>query len=221
MALVLQWVGWQLQHPRPFGMAIKAGSSGWALPSVPVALLAAVLVGMLYTLVPEGRWRNLGKSLLVLVVALTGLGRMALGVKAPTDVLVGVAIGVAIPLLAFRRFAPNEAFPVTYRRGRADHLDIGGRRGEAIRQAVKDQLGIDVLAVEPFGQQFSASSTPLRIKVQGDPEDTYVFANLYARSHLRADRWYKLRSRADLRPGAVGRCNRGLHLDSVRRYVRP
>ena len=38
-------------------------------------------------------------------------------------------IGVTIPLLAFRLFTPNEAFPVTYRRGRSAHLDIGGARG--------------------------------------------------------------------------------------------
>ena len=214
VVLVLQWVGSQLQRPRPFGVAIKAGWGGWALPSVPLSMLAALLVGMLYTLVPEGRWRNTGKWLVVWVVALTGLGRMALGIETPTDVLVGVAIGVAIPLLAFRRFAPNEAFPVTYRRGRAAHLDISGRRGEAIRQAIKDQLGIDVLAVEPFGQQFSASSTPLRIKVQGDPQDTYLFAKLYARSHLRADRWYKLG-----RELIYGRLEDEKPFNSVRRLV--
>ena len=39
--------------------------------------------------------------------------------------LVGVVIGVTVSLLGFRLFAPNEAFPVTYRRGRAAHLDVG------------------------------------------------------------------------------------------------
>src|SRR4030095_7713471 len=34
-------------------------------------------------------------------------------------------------------------------------------------------------------------STPLRVCAKGDP-NTYLFAKLYARSHLRADRWYKL-----------------------------
>jgi membrane-associated phospholipid phosphatase len=214
VGLVAGWIGSHLQRPRPFGVTIKAGWGGWALPSMPVTLLAALLVGVLYTLVPEGRWRNLGKWLVVWLVALAGLGRMALGAEAPTDVVVGAAIGVTIPLLAFRRFAPNQAFPVTYRRGRAAHLDIGGRRGEAIRQAVKDQLGVEVLAVEPFGQQFSASSTPLRIKVQGDPEDTYLFAKLYAKSHLRADRWYKLG-----RELIYGRLEDEKPFNSVRRLV--
>jgi hypothetical protein len=45
--------------------------------------------------------------------------------------------------------------------------------------------------VRPFGLAGSAGSTPLRITVKGDPPTT-VFGKLYARSHLRADRWYKL-----------------------------
>ena len=116
---------------------------------------------------------------------------MHLGVEAPTDVVVGVVIGVTIPLLGFRLFTPNEAFPVTYRRGRAAHLDIGGARGEAIRRALEDQLGLVVEDVEPFGLAGSAGSTPMRIKVTGDGT-TWLFGKLYARSHLRADRWYKL-----------------------------
>ena len=45
--------------------------------------------------------------------------------------------------------------------------------------------------IEPFGLAGSAGSTPLRITVNGAPA-TYLFGKLYARSHLRADRWYKL-----------------------------
>jgi tRNA A-37 threonylcarbamoyl transferase component Bud32/membrane-associated phospholipid phosphatase len=186
------WLGAIAQRPRPFGVAIHAGWGGWALPSLQVTFFATALVMILYTLVPEGRWRNTGKWVATVLVALTALGRMALGADAPTDVLVGAAIGVTIPLLAFRRFIPSEVFPVSYRRGRAAHLDVGGARGAAIRRAVQDQLGVVVLDVEPFGQQFSASSTPLRLKVQGDPGATYLFGKLYAIGHLRADRWYKL-----------------------------
>src|SRR5207237_9013324 len=109
----------------------------------------------------------------------------------PTDVVVGVAIGVTIPLLGFRWFAPSEVFPVTYRRGRAAHLDVGGARGEAIRRALQDQLGLVVDDVEPFGLAGSAGSTPLRIRLKGDP-GAGLFGKLYARSHLRSDRWYKL-----------------------------
>ena len=125
------------------------------------------------------------------MVALAGLGRVALGAEAPTDVLVGAAIGVAIPLALFRLFAPNEVFPISYRRGRAAHLDVTGARGAAIRRGLEDQLGLAVSEVKPFGLAGSAGSTPLRITVKGDPPSN-LFGKLYARSHLRADRWYKL-----------------------------
>jgi tRNA A-37 threonylcarbamoyl transferase component Bud32 len=179
------------QRPRPFGVVIRAGWGGWALPSLQLAFVATALVAVLYTLVPEGRWRNLGKWLAAGLLALTALGRVALGADAPTDVLVGVAIGVTIPLLGFRLFVPSEVFPISYRRGRAAHLDVGGARGLAIRRGLEDQLGLIVEKVKPFGLAGSAGSTPLRITVKGDPP-TQLFGKLYARSHLRADRWYKL-----------------------------
>ena len=98
---------------------------------------------------------------------------------------------MAVPLAAFRWFTPNEAFPVTYRRGKTAHLDVTGARGEAIRQAVQEQLGLTVLEIKPIGLAASGGSTPLRLRIAGDP-DSYVFAKLYAKSHVRADRWYKL-----------------------------
>src|SRR5215216_4140210 len=189
--VIYDWVGPIAQRPRPFGVVAEVGWGGWALPPVQVTSLAATLVVLLYTLVPEGRWRQLGKLAAAGVVALAGLGRVALGAEAPTDVLVGAVIGVTVPLIFFRLFAPSEVFPITYRRGRAAHLDVTGARGQAIRRGLEDQLGIQVAEVRPFGLAGSAGSTPLRITVKGDPP-SYLFAKLYARSHLRADRWYKL-----------------------------
>jgi tRNA A-37 threonylcarbamoyl transferase component Bud32/membrane-associated phospholipid phosphatase len=187
-------VGASIQRPRPFGVVIQAGWGGWALPSQQVMFLAGLLVGILYTLVPEGRWRNTGKWVAAGLITLTAVGRVALGADAPTDVLVGVAIGVTLPLVAFRMLTPNEVYPVTYRRGRAAHLDVTGPRGAAIRQGLEDQLGLAVQDLTPFGLSGSAGSTPLRITVKGadGEEPTPLFAKLYARSHLRADRWYKL-----------------------------
>jgi tRNA A-37 threonylcarbamoyl transferase component Bud32 len=184
-------VGATVRRPRPFGVVIQTSWGGWALPSLQVTFFATILVAILYTLVPEGRWRNTGKWVAVALVALTALGRIALGADAPTGVLVAAAIGVTIPLLAFRWFAPNALFPVAYRRGRSAHLDVGGARGRAIRQAMQDQLDLAVQDIKPFGLAGSAGSTPLRITIKGDPPTT-LFAKLYARSHLRADRWYKL-----------------------------
>jgi tRNA A-37 threonylcarbamoyl transferase component Bud32/membrane-associated phospholipid phosphatase len=188
LALVLSVV---LKRPRPFGVVIDGSWNGYALPSIQVAMLAASLVSVLYVLVPEGRWRQRGKWAATAIVALAGLARVALGLDAPTDVLLGAVIGVTVPLLAFRWFTPNEVFPVSYRRGRTAHLDVGGARGQAIRRALADQLGLVVEEVKPFGLAGSAGSTPLRITVKGDPP-TVLFGKLYARSHLRSDRWYKL-----------------------------
>jgi hypothetical protein len=166
-----------LRAAAPLPRELRATGVGW--------LTAAV------GLVPEGRWRQRGKWVATAVVALVAVAQLYLGVAAPTDVLVGVGIGVAVPLLSFRWFAPSQVFPITYRRGRSAHLDIGGARGTAIRRALHDQLGLAVEEVEPFGLAGSAGSTPLRIRVKGDP-DTWLFGKLYAKSHLRADRWYKL-----------------------------
>jgi tRNA A-37 threonylcarbamoyl transferase component Bud32/membrane-associated phospholipid phosphatase len=182
-----------VDRPRPFGVDLRGSWAGWAMPSRPVAILAATLVGVLYTLVPLGRWRQLGKWVATGLVAAFALARVYLGVDAPTDALVAAVIGVAVSIAAYRLFVPNETFPVAYKRGRSAHLDVGGRRGEAIRHALADQLGLTVLEVKPFGQSGSAGSTPLRIQVEGEAGTTrYVFGKLYARSHLRADRSYKL-----------------------------
>jgi tRNA A-37 threonylcarbamoyl transferase component Bud32/membrane-associated phospholipid phosphatase len=180
-----------VRRPRPFGVVLEGPWAGWSMPSRPVAYFSAILVTMLYSLVPKGRWRQLGKWVATGLVILLGVVRMYLGVDAPSDVLVAAAIGVTIPLLAFRWFTPNEVFPVSYHRGRTAHLDVGGARGEAIRRALRDQLGLEIEEVKPFGLAGSAGSTPLRIKVAGDPP-TILFGKLYARSHLRSDRWYKL-----------------------------
>jgi tRNA A-37 threonylcarbamoyl transferase component Bud32 len=101
---------------------------------------------------------------------------------------------VALPLAAFRLLTPNDVYPVSYRRGRAAHLDVSGPRGEAIIRALQDQLGLLGTSVKPFGLSGSGGSTPLRIAVKSDDGDgeSAVFGKLYAATHLRSDRWYKL-----------------------------
>jgi membrane-associated phospholipid phosphatase len=177
--------------PRPLGVEILGDWTGYAHPSRPVAVFTATVVGMLYSLVPQGRLRQLGKLAIAVLVTALSVSLIYLAVNWPSDTIVGAIIGVTIPLVAFRLLAPNEVFPVTYRRGRSAHLDVGGRRGQAIHRALEDQLGVQVLEIEPFGLSGSAGSTPLRIRVKGEPE-TWLFAKLYAGSHLRSDRWYKL-----------------------------
>jgi tRNA A-37 threonylcarbamoyl transferase component Bud32 len=180
-----------LARPRPYGVTIISSWGGFALPSAPVALLTAVLIGITYSLVLPGRPRWHAKLTITGVIAIFVFARMYLAVDGPSDVLYGLILGVAFPLTAFRMFTPNEVFPVVYRKGSTAHLDVTGRRGHAIRQAVHDQLGLTVLEIKPVGLAGSGGSTPLRLKVEGDP-DRYLFAKLYAKSHVRADRWYKL-----------------------------
>ncbi len=180
-----------LRRPRPYDVTIIGGWGGFSIPSAPVAVLAALLIGMAYTLVLPGRPRDYAKLSILLILAVFVLAREYLGVDNPGDALYAVVLGVAIPVTAFRLFTPNEVFPVVYRKGRTAHLDVTGPREAAIRQAVRDQLGLSVLEIKPVGLEGSGGSTPLRLSVDGEAE-TYIFAKLYAKNHVRADRWYKL-----------------------------
>jgi len=177
--------------PRPLGVVILGDWSGYANPSRPVAALTAILMGGLYSLAPAGRLRQLGKPVIAVLVTSLAVSLLYLGENGLSDVLIAAVIAVTIPLVAFRMIPPGEVFPVTYHRGSSAHLDVGGRRGQAIHRALEDQLGVQVAEVKPFGLSGSAGSTPLRVKVKGEPE-TWLFAKLYAGSHLRSDRWYKL-----------------------------
>lgn len=176
---------------RPVGIDIIGHWEGAGMPSRPVAALAATLVGVIYTMVVPGKWRNRGKIAVAVILGLLVLARLYLALDHPTDGLVGLIFGVTFPLVAFRTFTPNDVFPVRYKRGRAAHLDVGGIRGEAIRTALEEQLGLTVVEMKPFGLGGSGGSTPLRLRVAEYP-DRHLFAKLYASTHLRADRWYKL-----------------------------
>jgi membrane-associated phospholipid phosphatase len=180
-----------VSRPRPYGITIIGGWGGYSAPSPPVGVLTIFLMGAVYCLVVPGRPRAYAKAAVAVIISMLCLSRLYLAVDHPSDVLLGVALGVAIPVTAFRYFTPNELFPVAYRRGRTAHVDVSGRRGDAIRIAMRDQLGLNVLEIKPVGLESSAGSTPLRLRVEGGP-DEYLFAKLYTKGHVRADRWYKL-----------------------------
>ena len=186
-----RWIYSGLSRPRPYGVPIIGSWAGYASAWPPAVILTFCLMGIVYCLVVPGRARSRAKAAAAAVVAVFGLARLYLGVDHPDDVLLGAAIAVALAVTAFRYFTPSEVFPVAYRRGRTAHVDVTGRRGEAIRQAMADQLGLDVTQIKPVGLESSAGSTPLRLRVQGGPEQ-FVFAKLYTKGHVRADRWYKL-----------------------------
>jgi tRNA A-37 threonylcarbamoyl transferase component Bud32 len=180
-----------MTRPRPYGVLIIAGWAGYSAPALSVTILAFLLMSIAYCLVVPGRPRTYAKVAIAVIVIVFCLACLYLAVDHVDDVLLGVALGVAIPVSAFRFFTPNEVSPVAYRSGNTAHVDVTGPRGEAIRQGVRDQLGFTVTGITPVGLESSAGSTPLRLRTEGGPQE-YLFAKLYTKGHVRADRWYKI-----------------------------
>ena len=190
--VVSESVAEQLGRMRPGDVEILGSWDGYAHPSVPVTALGLGLTAMVFTLVPAGRGRTRAAWVMAVAVGLLGASRLVLGVDHPTDVAAAAVVGVALPTVAFRLLTPADAFPVTYRRGVRAHLDVGGRRGQAIGEALSRQLGVRVAAIEPFHLSTSAGSTPLRLTTDGHDAPPHLFGKLYASTHMWSDRWYKL-----------------------------
>ena len=186
---------------------------GYSHPSAPVAMLAVTVVVAGFALIPSGTWRIRWFAISAVLVGLLAVSLVYLGTDHPSDVVVGWLIGPIVGVLVFRWVAPESIFPVTYGRGRTAHLDVSGPRGDAITTALKEQLGLSVISIEPFGLEGSGGSTPLRIKCCADP-DIHMFAKLYAQSHLRSDRWYKV-----ARTILYGSLEDEVRFQSVRRLV--
>ena len=151
--------------PPPTGVGVVAGALG---PSAAVAEFAVTVVGSAYALVAPGRARRLALAGGGVLLAALGAAQMS-GGRDLSGILTGAILGVAIPLVLFRLLAPERSFPISYRRGKSAHLPVEGPRGQAIRSALADQLGIGVAGVEPFGTAGSGGSTPLRIQVAASP----------------------------------------------------
>ena len=182
-----------LFRARPTSVEIIGSWAGPSHPSFPAAALAVTLLGITYCVVPPGRPRSFAKWGTTAILLLFGLARLYLGVEHPTDLAAGVTLGVVIPLVAFRLITPNEVFPITYKRHKTAHLDVGGERGNAIRKALEEQLGLVIHSATPFRLDGSGGSTPIKLVVETeDGGEAKLFAKLYAENHLRSDRWYKL-----------------------------
>ena len=189
--VLVQALNNRLGRPRPDGIEILTDWSGFAQPSMVVFAFAITLVGMTYALAVPGRARRRTLFWVGIMIFLVGGARLYLGVDRLTDVLTAAVIGVTFPLIAFRVFTPDAVFRVSYARHRVAHLDLHEERRSAILRALGEQLGLDAIELEPFGLEGSGGSTPLRITL-GSGDSQYVFAKLYALTHLRSDRWYKL-----------------------------
>ncbi|MDQ1722566.1 MAG: hypothetical protein QOI26_2300, partial [Pseudonocardiales bacterium] len=67
-----------LQRPRPMGVEILGHWSGFAMPSLPMAILAAFSVNTLYANVPAGHPRQVGKVIVGVLLAAVATSRMYL-----------------------------------------------------------------------------------------------------------------------------------------------
>jgi tRNA A-37 threonylcarbamoyl transferase component Bud32 len=203
-----------LGRMRPAEVEILGSWDGYAHPSRPVAGLAVAATAAVFTLAPSGPWRTRAGWVAAAALGALVAARLLLAVDHPTDAAAALVTGVALPIVAFRLLTPDEAFPVSYRRGVRAHLELGGRRGEAIRAAVAGQLGLGVTAVEPFGLGSSAGSTPLRLVTDAPGSERQLFGKLYTSTHLWSDRWYKL-----ARTVRYGRLEDERPFNAVRRLV--
>jgi hypothetical protein len=198
---------------RPFGVRTIGDWNGFAMPARSIAMMMVTLLGVAYALVPAGAKRDLAKRVIAIVAVVVVAARLYLAVDHPTDLVLAIVLAVATSVAAFRTFAPEAVFPINYRGGKKAHLALTDERRHALSDAIGDQLGFEVLGVEPVGLAGSAGSTPLRLRVAGDP-DYDLFGKLYAMSHVRADRWYKL-----ARTVLYGRLEDEAPFQSVRRLV--
>jgi membrane-associated phospholipid phosphatase len=213
--LVSTWLVANLDYgfgrPRPLGVPILGQWTGFSHPSAVMVDTAVALLGSLYLLVPRGEGRSWAKVAIGVLLGLLAVDRLYLAVDHPTDIVLGLIIGIGLPVVAFRTLVPSDAFPITYHRKKGAHLDVGGARGEAMKNALVEQLGIEVADVRPFGLDGSSGSTPLQITLA---DGSRLFGKLYAATHLRADRSYKL-----MRTLLYGRLEDEATFTSVRRLV--
>ena len=186
-------VGASIRRPRPFGVDIQAGWGGWALPSQQVMFLAGLLVAILYTLVPRALAQHRqvgGRRADHPDRGRPGRpGRRRPHRRAGRGGHRGGPAAGRLPHAHPQRGLPGH-LPARPQRPPGRHRGAGGGDPAGLEQ----QLGLVVQDIKPFGLSGSAGSTPLRITVKGaDGEDpAQLFAKLYAQSHLRADRSYKL-----------------------------
>jgi tRNA A-37 threonylcarbamoyl transferase component Bud32 len=212
--VVTDWVVARALHVAlpPPDATVLAEAGTYAFPSLSMAALAITFVGISVVLVPRGAARRTASWLVHATLLAVVVAELILA----TDYLIPMSyswlFATVLAGAAFRTFVPEDVFPVTLRRGgNAAHLDLGGERGEAIVRAMRDQLGLTVTNVEPFGLEGSGGSSPLRMTLD---DGTRVFAKVYSTSHARADRWYRV-----IREVLYGQLEDETPMGSVRRLV--
>ena len=155
-------------------------------------ILTFLMMGIAYCLVVPGRPRSYAKAAIAVIVIMFCLARLYLAVDHVDDLLLGVALGVAIPVSAFRFFTPNEVVPgrLPARQHRARRCDRRARRGDPAgrtRPARAHRHRHHAGRAGVLGRVHAVAAAG-----RGRPADEYLFAKLYTKGHVRADRWYKL-----------------------------
>ncbi|MGK5114272.1 RIO1 family regulatory kinase/ATPase domain-containing protein [Geodermatophilus sp. CPCC 205506] len=213
MAAIAQIAAGETQLAQVVRSGVTGSAVSLDLPAWPVIVLSTVAAASLYALAPSGPARRWGWSAVVVLVAGFVAARVALGLDALTLAVVSAVLGASAAVLVFAVLAPESEFPVTYRRRVKAHLDLDEERTGRVLAAVRDQLGLELADIHPYRLDGSAGSTPCRLTLAHGPPE-HLFGKLYATSHMRSDRWYKL-----ARVLRWGRLEDEAPFSSVRRLV--
>ena len=197
----------------PSSPVIVAPASGtWYFPASTVSSLAITLGVIVFALAPRGPRRRRAFALAITLAMLVVIARAILGATYLYAGAYSVALAFTVAAFIFGWLAPPDAFPVSYHRGEnAAHLELTGDRVEAITRALRDQLGLTVTGVEPFGAEGSGGSTPLLMTLD---DGSRVFGKILATSHVRSDRWYRI-----VRTIMYGRLEDETSFSSVRQLI--
>ena len=159
-------------------------------PASGMASFSVTIGAMVASLAPAGPMRQRVGILATMFAALVAAARVFLGAAYPLAALYAIVLGFSVAFVVFGLFAPDESFPVSYRRGgNAAHLDLAGARTVAVVSAMRAQLGLAVTEVKAFGDEGSGGSTPLLMTLE---DGRRIFGKILATSHVRADRWYRI-----------------------------
>jgi len=207
------WTLIRIDLPAPTGTVLVAPTGGtYYFPASGMASFAVTIGAMVASLVPAGSVRRRVGILAVVFSVLVAVARVYLGAAYPLAALYSIVLGFAVAFVVFGLFAPDESFPVSYKRGgNAAHLDLAGARTEAVVAAMQAQLGLTVTEVKSFGAEGSGGSTPLLMTLD---DGRRIFGKILATSHVRADRWYRIG-----RTILYGRLEDETTFSSVRRLI--
>jgi hypothetical protein len=196
----------------PADVLVPPGSGAWHFPAFAIASLSITLWAMVVTLAPAGKPRDVAALAAVVLGVVVVLAGAYLGTTYPLAGLYSLLLGSCVAATLLGWLAPEESFPVSYERGgKAAHLELAGARTAAVVRAMRDQLGITVESLKPFGEEGSGGSTPLLMTTA---DGTRLFGKILATSHVRADRWYRIG-----RTALYGRLEDETSFSSVRRLI--